>query len=181
MEIGKKARLTMLFDDAPLSSSGIKRYIFAKQDQISRRYSIGVSFKEIEMDDQKVRVQSILYDELYRDLNALDAKAGGLCSANAITFALLTLLLEKLTKGPSYFVLNSAYILSSVGFVFCISVLFVRWSSISAVERRTLEEMVESICYVRNRRTIRYRLAVYASIISAIVVCVYSIGSKMTY
>jgi hypothetical protein len=168
-----------MFADAPLSEAGISNYIKAKLDQITRRSALGHKFDEIEQDQSKVKVQSDLYDELYRDLDALDAKAGGLCQANAITFGLLTIFLDKLTSGGAAVILGAAYILSSAGLILSMSVLFVKWTKTSNVQSRTLEEMVESICSVRNGRTIRYRIALYASIISAVIVCLYSANSKV--
>lgn len=168
-----------MFEDAPLSEVGVRSYINAKLNQITKRYSLGKNFQELEDEEKRLQAQSFLYDELYRDLDALDTKAGGLCSANAITFGLLTILLERLPEAQTPTLLKLTYVLSSLALVLSISVLFVRWSKTSNVERRSLEEMVEAICFVRNRRTIRYRLAIYASVISASVVCLYSADSRV--
>ena len=168
-----------MFADAPLGKAGIRSYINAKLDQLTRRSALGYKLNDIELDQSKVKVQSDLYDELYRDLDALDAKASGLCQANAITFGLLTIFLDKLTSTGAAAILGAAYILSSAGLILSMSVLFVKWTKTSNVQSRSLEEMVESICSVRNGRTIRYRMALYASITSAVIVCLYSTNSKV--
>jgi hypothetical protein len=168
-----------MFQDAPLGKIAVRKYIGAKLDQITRRSALGHKFDEIEQYQSRVKVQSELYDELYRDLDALDAKAGRLCQANAITFGLLTIFLDKITSAGASVILGAAYILSLAGLILSMSVLFVKWTKTSNVQCRTLEEMVESICSVRSGRTIRYRMALYASIISAVIVCLYSANSKV--
>ena len=162
----------MLFADAPILRPALGRYVDAKIMQALRLRGLGPSLPE---GDQRISVLKAVYDDLYKDLNALDAKASGLASANAVVFAVLTLALTE--TSPLLFKL--AFCLSALSLVCVLTVIFVRWSTAVEIEEATLEGMVKTICRVRNSRTIRYRIACWSLVISSLIAFAYYSEAKV--
>lgn len=177
MAEGQEAMM-VINSDAPIRHELVKRYIIAMLENAVRVNGWAKNFDDA-TDEVKLKARTKVYDDFYKDLDALDSKASGLASANAIIFTLLTLLLDRASVADVPLLLKIAYVMSALSLVSALSVAFVRWANIDELERSSLEGMVERICKVRNARTQRYRLAVYCALISAIVACFYFADAKI--
>ncbi len=194
----------MFFSDAPLSDKKIGQYIAAKiatkrrtltklphtlRDLAANRVLSNLRVPGAAPDNE---VRSLVYDDevtaaikleiyegFFNDLAILDQKAGALSQVIAIITAFIVLLFDGKTGVALPGLVAVAFCAAMIALILTISVLTVRWSTTVQMEDRTQENMLLSICWVRNWRTIRFRVALYLSFFSLLIVSAYIVSDRM--
>jgi hypothetical protein len=112
---------------------------------------------------------SNILNYIYEGLNILDTKAQSLLTFNSIILAILTFWIDRQKT------INIITIFYYISFIFhltssilCLSISFLKWASTKDLQNP--DETMVTLLNIREKRTIKYRIGLFLSIIAIIIV-----------
>ena len=96
---------------------------------------------------------------MYDNLNIIDSKSSALLTFNSLIIAVLAIWTSSIPTGLFLYVYTFILILFLISSLLCLLTVFLHWSSSSHLEN--LEEHIDLLLQVREKRTIKYRYAWY--------------------
>lgn len=120
-------------------------------------------------DEISLKAKTHLVDDLYKNLDTLDSKAGAILTYCGVVLASIAIMISSKEFSLYKPILYIVFLAISVSSVLALTVINVHWSSARELGQRTLEDACYSYYTAKVRRTKRYILAWYITVFAILI------------